>query len=371
MKNLLKIIALLGLAIMTSLSVTHADEADDLKEQIIDLKDQISNLRHSFSSINKGLSDIMMHNIIGDVAHIEKVRISGPPVGKDHEFSGDGEKNPLALTNPLTIYAYVLFPKDLDPDKEYPLLVHPHQGVHSNFNVENGQLYRELIAQQYIIIAPDYRGSTGYGRRFYETIDYGGKEIADTKAARDYMVENYAVVDKDRVGIVGHSYGGLITLMNLFEYPDAYKVGFADVPVSDLVARMGYKTQGYRELYETEYHIGESAFENHETYLERSPAWNTHKLETPLMVYGNTNDDDVNILEIRHLVKSLKADDKDFIYKEYEDVPGGHYFARMDHKVAREARYGIYNFLAEYLSPERPFKNIKEMEKASYKFVSR
>jgi dipeptidyl aminopeptidase/acylaminoacyl peptidase len=370
MKTLRKIL----FGVMTSLLLTgtaYSDDTDELKEEITSLKDQLSDLRHSFDRVNKGIKDIMMHNIMGDVAYIEKVRFTGPPLGEDHKFSGDGEQNPLTLTNPLKLSAYVFFPKDMDPNKKYPLLVFPHQGVHANFDVENGQLYRELIAQQYIIIAPDYRGSTGYGQRFYESIDYGGKEVADVKAARDYMVENYAVVDQNRVGIMGHSHGGMITLLNLFEYPDAYKVGFADVPVSDLIARMGYKTQGYRELYEVDYHLGESAFENHEEYIKRSPAWNTHKLETPLMVYGNTNDDDVNILEIRHLIKSLKADGKEFTYKEFEDIPGGHNFARMDHKVARQARFDIYRFLEGHLSPEKPFGNIKDMEKASYKFVSR
>lgn len=369
--KLLKSLIILCIATMTSIGAAYADDTDELKAEIEGLKDRLRDMRHSFDRVNKGLKDIMMHNIMGDVAIIEKVRFTGPPLGKDHDFSGDGEKNPLTLTNPLQLSAYVFFPKDIDPNKKYPLLVFPHQGVHANFDVENGQLYRELIAQQYIIIAPDYRGSTGYGKRFYESIDYGGKEVADVKAARDYMVENYAVVDRDRVGIMGHSHGGMITLLNLFEYPDAYKVGFADVPVSDLIARMGYKTQGYRELYETDYHIGQSAFENHDEYIKRSPAWNTHKLETPLMVYGNTNDDDVNILEIRHLIKSLKADGKEFTYKEFEDIPGGHNFARMDHQIARQARYDIYKFLEGHLKPNRTFNNIKDMEKASYKFVSR
>jgi dipeptidyl aminopeptidase/acylaminoacyl peptidase len=369
--KLLKRISIFAIAVMTSISMAQADDTDELKAEIADLKERLSDMRHSFDRVNKGLKDIMMHNIMGDVTIIEKVRFTGPPLGKDHDFSGDGEQNPLSLTNPLKLSAYVFFPKDIDPSKKYPLLVFPHQGVHANFDLENGQLYRELIAQQYIIIAPDYRGSTGYGKRFYESIDYGGKEVDDVKAARDYMVENYSVVDQNRVGIMGHSHGGMITLLNLFNFPDAYKVGFADVPVSDLIARMGYKTQGYRELYETDYHLGESAFENHEEYIKRSPAWNTHKLETPLMVYGNTNDDDVNILEIRHLIKSLKADGKEFTYKEFEDIPGGHNFARMDHPIARQARYDIYKFLEEHLSPERTFGNIKDMERASYKFVSR
>ena len=370
----MKLLDKILIAVMTSLLMTHAayaDDTDDLREEIADLKEQISNLRHSFNSVNKGIADIQMHNVIGDAAYIEKVRLTGPPLGEDHEFSGDGEQNPLTLTTPWRFTAYIFIPKDIDPDKKYPLLVYPHGGVHSNFSVGNGQIIREMMAQKYIVIAPDYRGSTGYGKRFYESIDYGGLEIYDTKASRDYMVENYAIVDETRVGIMGHSHGGLHTLMNLFEFPKAYKVGFADVPVSDLVARMGYKTQGYRELYSNDYHIGESAFENHEEYLKRSPAWNTHKLETPLLVYGNTNDDDVNILEIRHLVKSLKADGKEFTYKEFEDIPGGHTFARMDHQVAREARFNAYKFLGQHLAPERPFNTIKDLERASYRFVSR
>lgn len=71
------------------------------------------------------------------------------------------------------------------------------------------------------------------------------------------------------------------------------------------------------------------------------------------------------------MVKSLKADGKDFEYKEFEDIPGGHNFARMDHKVARQARFDAYKFLGTYLKPSKPFNTIKEMEKASYKFVSR
>ena len=57
--------------------------------------------------------------------------------------------------------------------------------------------------------------------------------------------------------------------MNLFEYPTAYKVGYAGVPVSDLIARMGYKTQAYRDLYSVDYHIGKTAHEDVEEYRKR------------------------------------------------------------------------------------------------------
>ena len=130
------------------------------------------------------------------------------------------------------------------------------------------------------------------------------------------MIENYDIVDKNRVGIIGWSHGGLIALFNIFDHPDAYQVAYAGVPVSDLIARMGYKDQEYRDLYEVDYHIGESADDNVEEYRRRSPAWNTHKMkDTPLLIHTNTNDADVNVLEVEHLIKSLKVDDKKFEYK--------------------------------------------------------
>ncbi len=62
------------------------------------------------------------------------------------------------------------------------------------------------------------------------------------------------MLDPKRVGIVGWSHGGLITLMNIFAHPHDYAVAYAGVPVSDLVARMGYETEGYRQLYSAPYH---------------------------------------------------------------------------------------------------------------------
>jgi len=182
------------------------------------------------------------------------------------------------------------------------------------------------------------------------------------------MLENYDLVDEDRVGILGWSHGGLITLMNLFDYPGAYKVGYAGVPVSDLIARMGYKTQGYRDLYSVDYHIGKTAHEDPDEYRRRSPAWQAHKLETPLLIHTNTNDSDVNVLEVEHLINALKAHNKDFEYQIYEDQPGGHRFDRMDTKNAKEIRLKVYRFLAQYLNPPRPFENLQSLQRASYGF---
>jgi dipeptidyl aminopeptidase/acylaminoacyl peptidase len=227
-------------------------------------------------------------------------------------------------------------------------------------------IIRELTAQGYVVIAPEYRGSTGYGKDMYEEIDYGGLENEDVYAARNYMLENYEFLDKDRVGILGWSHGGMIALMNIFNYPDDYKVAYAGVPVSDLVARMGYSTQSYRELYSASYHIGKTANEDVQEYRRRSPAWNAEKLQTPLLIHTNTNDDDVYVLEVEHLIKSLKAAGKKFEYEIYQDAPGGHSFDRLDTQPAKKIRLKVYDFLAQYLNPPHPFKDIKTLTQAGY-----
>jgi dipeptidyl aminopeptidase/acylaminoacyl peptidase len=68
-----------------------------------------------------------------------------------------------------------------------------------------------------------------------------------------------------------------------------------------------------------------------------------------LLIHTNTNDRDVHVLEVEHLIKSLKAENKEFEYKIYEDVPGGHSFNRLDFPPAYESRDEIYAFLAKYL----------------------
>lgn len=320
------------------------------------------NLGHRLDMLEKAVDDILWYHKVGDVAHIDKVYMTGPPLWK--------EENPTALGygNPVKFWSYVFIPKTLDPSKKYPLIVFPHGGVHSDFSTYYTHIVRELMAQQYIVIAAEYRGSTGYGKSHYEKIDYGGLEVEDADASRQYMIDNCEMVDKNRVGIIGWSHGGLIALMNVFDHPENYKVAYAGVPVSDLVARMGYSTQSYRDLYSADYHIGKTAHEDLEEYRRRSPAWQAHKLQTPLLIHTNTNDDDVNVLEVEHLIKSLKAADKKFEYKIYEELPGGHSFNRLDNRKAREIRLEIYRFLDRYLSPPAAFQSVKDLEKAAYKF---
>ena len=212
-------------------------------------------------------------------------------------------------------------------------------------------VFRELLAQGYSIVSADYRGSSGYGKGFWEQIDYGGREVEDVYLSGQWMLENYPFLDPKRVGIMGWSHGGLITLMNLFDHPQTYAVAYAGVPVSDLVARMGYKRPDTGALLGAVPHRQDRREDNLE-YRRRSPVYHAEKLQTPLLIHTNTNDEDVNVLEVEHLIKSLKAADKKFDHKIYKDAPGGHEFNRIDTTAARESRKEIWRFLARYLKPD-------------------
>lgn len=335
---------------------TTDDDSPELKY----LRQQFESLRHELSQLQKTIDDVLWFQRVGDVAYVDKVRIVGPPRWK--------EPNPTAqgAGNPLKFYTYIFIPRNIDRSKKYPLMVLPHGGVHSDFSTYHTHIVRELVAQGYVVVAPEYRGSTGYGESMYRDIDYGGREVEDTYASAVHMLENYDFLDKERVGIMGWSHGGLHALFNIFNHPESYRVAFAGVPVSDLIARMGYKTQAYRNLYSADYHIGKTAYEDVEEYRRRSPAWHAEKLQTPLLIHTNTNDADVNVLEVEHLIKSLKAAGKKFEYEIFQDAPGGHSFDRLDTKQAKEIRLKIYKFLARYLSPPNPFQSEDDLSKAGY-----
>jgi len=300
---------------------------------------------HRHDSLLKAIDDLLWYHKLGEIAEIDKVRFTGPPPRHLPNPTAQGAGNPVILP------AYTFIPRKIDRTRKQPLLVLVHGGVHSNFSSSAAHIVRELVEQGYTVIAPEYRGSTGYGADFYRQIDYGGLENDDTFAARNWMLEQHDFLDPKRVGILGWSHGGMITLMNIFEHPEAYAVAYAGVPVSDLVARMGYKGDGYRQLFSAPYHIGKTAEANVAEYRRRSPVWNAHKLQTPLLIHTNTSDEDVNVLEVEQLIRALKAEGKKFEHKIYQNVPGGHSFNRLDTRLARQSRGEIYKFLGQYLKP--------------------
>ncbi len=330
------------------------EKGEGAKAETDPVSKRLANLEESLGFVESGLTkkveDLLLFRRLEDVAVVDKVRYTGPPPRVIKNPTGQG------AGNPVIIQAYTLLPRKFLSQGKLPLVILVHGGVHGDFNGNNVHVLRELLEQGYAVLAPEYRGSSGYGKDFWQLIDYGGLETEDVFAGRQWMLENHDNIDANRVGIMGWSHGGMITLMNLFAHPKEYQVGYAGVPVCDLVALMGYKDQAYRDQFSAAYHIGKTAEEDVNEYRRRSPAWNAEKLQTPLLIHTTTNDEDVNVLEVEHLIQALKAADKKFEHKVYQNAPGGHAFNRIDTKLARESRAEVYRFLAKYLNPPNAIK---------------
>jgi dipeptidyl aminopeptidase/acylaminoacyl peptidase len=322
----------------------EAPGRDALAGQLEALRRQVESQSLALEQLQKKIDDVLWFDRVGDVAEIDKVYIPTVPVPKQEETYGIANAR-----HPFRMWAYVFVPKGAGAAKRLPLLLLPHGGVHGDFDTYYTHVVRELMSEGYVVVAPEYRGSTGYGREYREAIDYGGLEVDDAVAARDWAVTTLGAVDPDRVGILGWSHGGLIALMASFDHPDKFQAAYAGVPVSDLVARMGYQTEAYRRLFSAPYHIGKTAGEAVDEYRRRSPVTHVQKLKGPLLVHTTTNDRDVNVVEVQSLIAALKAAAKDFECKVYEDAPGGHSFNRMDSALARESRAEVYRFLARHL----------------------
>jgi dipeptidyl aminopeptidase/acylaminoacyl peptidase len=325
----------------------EAPPTDPVQQRLHNLEEA---LHFAEDALSRRIDEQTLLRRLEDVAVVDRVRYTGPPPRVIKNPTGQGAGNPVILS------AWTFLPRKHLSLPKLPLVVHVHGGVHGHFNSSDVHILRELLQQGYAVLAPDYRGSSGYTKEFWELIDYGGLEVEDVFAGKQWMLENNDNIDPERIGIMGWSHGGLITLMNLFAHPKDYQVGYAGVPVCDLVARMGYKDQGYRDLFSAPYHIGKTAEEDVNEYRRRSPAWSAEKLQTPLLIHTTTNDEDVNVLEVEHLIKGLQAAGKKFEHKIYKNAPGGHEFNRIDTKLAKESRAEVYRFLAKYLNPPNPVK---------------
>lgn len=286
----------------------------------------------------KAVDDVMWRLELNDIAEVRSFRYTGLP------------KTPGG--NPMILFAYSYIPKNLDRSRKHPMLVLIHGGVHSNHMTGGpanaATIVREMLERGYVVVAPDYRGSTGYGSTYAKAIDYGGKENDDVLRARDWMIARYPFVDPARVGLVGWSHGGMIALFNLFLHPDKYACAYAGVPVSDLTERKKYLKSMPHTIAES---AGDAASSDPEEYRKRSPVTWVSKLERPLLIHGNTSDETVRIVEVSALVRALQSAGKKFEHKIYDAAPGGHHFNRIDTGLAVESRNEIYEFLKRYLKP--------------------
>jgi dipeptidyl aminopeptidase/acylaminoacyl peptidase len=230
----------------------------------------------------------------------------------------------------LDVPAFVFQPLATDNARPYPALVWVHENIRGHLYEHYIPYIRDATARGYVVIAPEYRGSIGYGKQLYDAIDYGGAEVDDVVAAANVLRARYPTVDAKRIGIIGWSHGGLITLLSIFRHPTTFAASAAIVPVTNLFHRLARKgVERQRRLMDPQNRFGGGPSERPDAYRQRSPLFHVDHLQIPLLVHVAENDEDVNIDEAMQLVDALHARKPGLVdIKVYPNPPGGHTFDR-------------------------------------------
>ena len=206
----------------------------------------------------------------------------------------------------MEIPAYLFQPLVKRGARGHSAMIWVHGGVHGNWGTSMFPFVKEAVERGYVIITPQYRGSTGYGEAHYNAIDYGGKELDDVASAAA-ILERLPHVDMNRLGIMGWSHGGFIASLLVMRESHNFKAAAAIVPVTNLIFRLSYKGPGYQRSFSTQAGLAGLPFEKREEYVKRSPLYQVEKLQIPLLVHVATNDTDVDFVENQQLVWKLRA----------------------------------------------------------------
>jgi len=248
--------------------------------------------------------------------------------------------------------AWLFVPKNLDRSKKNPAILWVHgDGINQNYDGWHVQrnyavyysFHQYLLQQGYVVLAPDYRGSIGYGRDWRNGVymDVGGNDAKDAWMGANYL-KALPYVDADRIGIWGLSYGGFFTLIAMTDQPTLFRAGVDVAGVAD-----------YRMYYTDPYHgdwtverIG-TPEQNPKVYDLASPISRIDHLARPLLVLHGTADVNVPFLESVWLMDEALKKNKGGLLQ-FMIYPGEfHYFTR-EH-VLRDAWNRVEQFFATNL----------------------
>lgn len=249
------------------------------------------------------------------------------------------------------IPAYVFTPSNMTPGKKYPGVVLLHGGFHEKLDWRFFRYVDAAVTRGLVVIFPEYRGSRGYGENHYHN-EYGVTDLEDVLAGADFLAAQ-PYVDASRMGIIGHSRGGMLAMRAIEEAPHRFRAAVEIAGLVDFLSYMAYKPDSRRDEVATEKVFGgKLPSQNLQPYLDISPITHVDQIETPLLLLGTTLDDEVPFsLHGARMVDALKSRGKTFDVHVYEKAPGGHVFLFGDTPEGEDCLKRSIDFLASYLKP--------------------
>lgn len=247
----------------------------------------------------------------------------------------------------LTIEAYLSLPYPYTPEtaKALPVVVHPHGGPWARDSWGYSAEVQFLCNRGYAVFQMNFRGSTGYGRKFLEASykQWGQAMQDDITDGVNWLVAQ-GIADAKRVAIYGGSYGGYATLAGLCFTPDLYACGIDYVGVSNLLTFMQTIPPYWRPLLEMMYEQVGDPEKDLEMLTAYSPALQAHLIKAPLFIAQGANDPRVNKAESDQMVEALRARGVEVEYMVKDDE--GHGFHNQ------ENRFDFYRAMERFLKEQ-------------------
>jgi dipeptidyl aminopeptidase/acylaminoacyl peptidase len=231
-----------------------------------------------------------------------------------------------------------------------PVVISFHGGPEAQERPSFNSTYQALLARGISVFAPNVRGSSGFGKRFVN-LDNGEKRfdgIKDIKACVDYLVSQ-GIADPQRIGIMGGSYGGYMTMVGLTEYPELFAAGANSFGMINFETFFSHTEPWMAAISTSEY--GDPATQK--DLLQRlSPIHKVDRIQAPTIVLHGANDTNVPVVEAEQTVESLK---KRGIPVEYVLFPDeGHGFRKTPNRV--RSTVAIVEWFEKYLTAETAAK---------------
>jgi dipeptidyl aminopeptidase/acylaminoacyl peptidase len=242
-----------------------------------------------------------------------------------------------------SIPAFLYVPPDLAADQRIPCIINVHGGPESQTRATFNPIIQYFVQRGYAVLAPNVRGSSGYGRTYVHLDDVRLRmdSVKDLAAAVAWLQES-GQIDARRIAVMGGSYGGFMTLAAVTSQPTLWAAGVDIVGIANFETFLQNTGPWRRKLREAEY----GSLEADADFLrEISPIHYVDRITAPLMVIHGANDPRVPVGEAEQIVASLKNRQHPVEYLRFEDE--GHGVVKLKNRLV--AYPAIGDFLDKYL----------------------
>ena len=208
--------------------------------------------------------------------------------------------------------------KKANPNEKYPVILSIHGGPHGMHGYAFNPTVQALAAHGYAVLLINPRGSSGYGQKFADGCvnDWGGGDYRDLMKGVDEALARFPFLDKDRMGVMGGSYGGYMTNWVITQ-TDRFKAAVASASLSNLISF--YSTSLYQDLIHAEFngHPWENGGNNYDLLWERSPLKHIKKAKTPLLLLHGEQDNDVHITQAEEMYTAMRMRGVECVFVRY------------------------------------------------------